>query len=143
MVERQSKVVGSAMFDLLLKLITISSMLTSGIAIYITVRNNSRQVGAQIFLTYSDRIRDLRVTLGDDNYPRRALLEAMFVIFEFYSLRRQGYVSNSIWNIWESDITRLLNTASFSQEWSSIRERFDTHPDFVVWVQSRRHAREL
>jgi hypothetical protein len=128
------------MVDLLLKFITIGSMLTSGIAIYIAVRNNSRQLGAQIFLTYSDRIRDLRVTLGDDNYSRQTLLEAMFVIFEFYSLRRQGYVANSIWNIWESDITRLLNTASFLQEWSSIKERFDTHPHFVVWVQGRRHA---
>jgi hypothetical protein len=115
-------------------------VLTSGIAIYIAVRNNSRQVGAQIFLNYSDRIRDLRVALGDDNYPKQALLEAMFIIFEFYSLRRQGYVSNSIWSIWESDITRLLNTASFLQEWNSIRERFDTHPDFVVWVQGRRYA---
>ncbi len=128
------------MIDLLLKFFTIGSVLTSGIAIYTAVRNNSRQVGAQIFLNYSDRIRDLRVTFGDGNYSKQALLEAMFVIFEFYSLRRQGYVSNSIWNIWESDITRLLNTDSFSLEWSSIRERFDTHPHFVVWVQSRRHA---
>lgn len=128
------------MVDLLLKFFTIGSVLMSGIAIYIAVRNNSRQLGAHIFLTYSDRIRDLRVTLGDDNYPKQALLEAMFVIFEFYSLCRQGYVANSIWNIWESDITRLLNTASFLQEWGSMRERFDTHPDFVTWVQGRRHA---
>lgn len=128
------------MVDLLLKFITIASVMTSGIAIYIAVRNNSRQVGAQIFLNYSDRIRHLRVALSSDNYAKEDLLAAMFVIFEFYSLRRQGYVANSIWNIWESDITRLLNTTSFLQEWSSIKERFATHPDFVGWVQSRRHA---
>ncbi len=72
-------------FDLILKFITIGSVLTGGIAIYIAVRNNSRQVGAQIFLAYSDRIRALRVALGDENYPPRALLEAMFLIFEFYA----------------------------------------------------------
>jgi len=127
------------MVDLLIKCITIASVLTSGIAIYIAVRNNSRQVGAQIFLSYSDRIRDLRVSLGEDNFPRQTLLEAMFIIFEFYSLRRQGYVSNSIWNIWEADITRLMNTNCFLQEWSSIKQRFVTHPDFVAWVHSRRH----
>ena len=127
-------------FDLILKFITIGSVLTGGIAIYIAVRNNSRQVGAQIFLAYSDRIRALRVALGDENYPPRALLEAMFLIFEFYSLRRKGYVSNAIWSIWESDITRLLNSASFQREWADISERFDTHPHFVAWIRERQRG---
>ena len=130
------------MIDLVLKLITIGSVITGAIAVYIAIRNNSRQVGAQIFLAYSDRVRGLRVALSEDNYPKQALLETMFIIFEFYSLRRQGYVSNSIWHIWQSDITRLFNTASFLKEWDSIKERFDTHPHFVAWVQSRRHITE-
>ena len=130
-------------FDLILKFITIGSVLTGGIAIYIAVRNNSRQVGAQIFLAYSDRIRALRVELGDENYPTRVLLEAMFLIFEFYSLRRKGYVSNAIWSIWESDITRLLNTASFQREWSNISDRFATHPHFVAWIRERQGAKLL
>ena len=130
----------SEIFDLILKFITIGSVLTGGIAIYIAVRNNSRQVGAQIFLAYSDRIRALRVALGDEKYPPRALLEAMFLIFEFYSLRRKGYVSNAIWSIWEADITRLLNSPSFQREWSSISERFDTHPHFLAWIRGRQRG---
>jgi hypothetical protein len=126
--------------DLVLKFITIGSVITGGIAIYIAVRNNSRQVGAQIFLAYSDRIRAFRVALGDENYPPQALLEAMFLIFEFYSLRRKGYVSNAIWSIWEADITRLLNSASFQREWATISGRFDTHPHFVAWIRERQRA---
>jgi len=38
--------VNNDIFDLILKFITIGSVLTGGIAIYIAVRNNSRQVGA-------------------------------------------------------------------------------------------------
>jgi len=64
----------------------------------------------------------------------------MFLIFEFYSLRRKGYVSNAIWSIWESDITRLLNSASFQREWADIRERFDTHPHFVAWIHERQRG---
>jgi hypothetical protein len=132
--------VNNDIFDLILKFITIGSVLTGGIAIYIAVRNNSRQVGAQIFLAYSDRIRALRVALGDENYPPRALLEATFLIFEFYSLRRKGYVSNAIWSIWESDITRLLNRPSFQREWATISGRFDTHPHFVAWIGERQRG---
>ena len=129
--------------DLILKFITIGSVVTGGIAVYIAVRNNSRQVGAQIFLAYSDRIRALRIELGDENYPPRVLLEMMFLIFEYYSLRRKNYVSDAIWSIWESDITRLLNTASFQREWANISERFDTHPHFVAWIHERQSAKTI
>jgi hypothetical protein len=78
--------------------------------------------------------------LGDENYPPRALLDAMFLIFEFHSLRRKGHVSNAIWSIWESDITRLLNSASFQREWADISERFDTHPHFVAWIRERQRG---
>jgi hypothetical protein len=38
--------VNNDIFDLILTFITMGSVLTGGIAIYIAVRNNSRQVGA-------------------------------------------------------------------------------------------------
>jgi len=129
-----------SMIDLLLKFITIGSVLLSGIAIYIGMRNNSRQIGAHIFLSYSDRIRSLRATLAEDNYPPHMLLETMYLIFEFYSLRRRGYVSNSIWDIWESDITRFLSTESVRRKWGVLKDRFVSHPHFVGWVNSMRAA---
>jgi hypothetical protein len=127
------------MTELVFKFITIGSVLTSGIAVYIAIRNNSRQVGAHIFLAYSDRIRNLRVTLGENHSPP-ALLEALYIIFEFYSLRRKGFVARSIWSIWEADITRLLNTPSFRREWPGLRDRFEIHPHFVAWVLERQKA---
>ena len=66
------------MIDLVFKFVTIGSVLTGGIAGYIAIRNNSRQVGAHIFLAYSDRIRNLRVTLGEpigNVYPVQAGLK--------------------------------------------------------------------
>jgi hypothetical protein len=122
------------LLDNILKLVTIGSVLTGGIALYIAIRNNSRQVGAQIFLTYSDRIRTLRLELGADDYPRQGILDALYLIFEFFSLRRRGYVQLSIWSIWEADIKRLINTPPFRREWPSLRDRFSPHPAFIAWI---------
>lgn len=112
------------------------------------MRSNSRQLGAQIFLTYSNRIHLLRQTLAIDidvyrplsdatdlaPETRRAVIEASYAIFEFYSLRRQGYVTTAIWSIWEPDMARLLSTAAFRHEWPLLRQRFEIHPHFIAWV---------
>jgi hypothetical protein len=136
------------LFDIALKIITNLSVIIGGIAVYIAVRSNSRQLGAQIFLAYSNRIHQLRLTLDVDidvyrplsdptdldSETRRAVVEALYAIFEFYSLRRRRYVATSIWIIWEPDMARLLNSTAFRHEWSLLRQRFETHPHFVAWV---------
>jgi hypothetical protein len=54
------------LLDVILKFITAGSILTGAIAVYIALRNNNRQIGAQIFLAYSDRIHKLRNSLPLD-----------------------------------------------------------------------------
>jgi hypothetical protein len=107
----------SQLFDIVLKIITNLSVIVGGIAAYIALRSNSRELGAQIFLAYSNRIHLLRQTLAIDvdvyrplsdatdldPEARRAAVEALYAIFEFYSLRRQGYVTTAIGSIWEAD----------------------------------------
>jgi hypothetical protein len=129
-----------------LKIIANLGVIVGGTAVYIALRSNGRQLGAQIFLAYSNRIHQLRQTLAIDVYrplsdatdldpeARRVIVEALYAIFEFYSLRRQGYVTTAIWSIWEPDMARLLSTAAFRHEWSLLRQRFDTHPRFIAWV---------
>jgi hypothetical protein len=136
------------LFDIVLKIIANLGVIVGGTAVYIALRSNSRQLGAQIFLTYSNRIHQLRQTLAIDvdvyrpfsdvtdldPEARRVVVEALYAIFEFYSLRRQGYVATAIWSIWEPDMARLLSTAAFRHEWSLLRKRFETHPHFIAWV---------
>lgn len=137
------------MIDDILKFVTAGSILTGVIAVYIALRNNNRQIGAQIFLAYSDRIHRLRnsLPLEADIYQlpetitgevaetaRRAVVTSYFLIFEFYSLRRHGYIADGIWTIWEEDITRLLGTPAFRQEWPQLRRSFENHRHFSTWV---------
>jgi hypothetical protein len=129
------------MIDLILKFATLATLLVGGVAVYIAVRNNSRQLAAQIFLTYSDRLRSVRSSASNDISRPEAIWEATYLIFEFHSLRRRGYVPNSVWQIWESDMTDLLNTAAFVELWPKIQPRFRNHPHFLSWVAERHRVR--
>ncbi len=137
------------MFDVILKCVTAGSIVTGVIAVYIALRNNNRQIGAQIFLAYSDRIHWLRSSLPieADIYQmpekitgeaaekaRRAVITSYYLIFEFYTLRRRGYVADAIWSIWETDIARLLSSPAFQQEWPLVRRNFESHRHFSRWV---------
>lgn len=125
------------LIDFILKAMTISTVLVGATALYIAVRNNSRQLAAQIFLAYSDRVREVRSVTANEFDRPEAILDVIYLIFEFHSLKRRGYVPKPIWEIWEADMTDLLNAASFRELWPRIQHRFDNHPHFLTWVAER------
>lgn len=144
------------MLDILLKIVTIGSVLTGAVAVYIALRNNSRQVGAQIFLAYSKRIHEMRHSLGAvvDLYElaersdgelepesRRIIIDAIHLAFEFHSLQTRGYVAADIWSIWEIDIARIFSTPAVRTEWAAIERHFDIHPNFRAWVSAMSHRK--
>jgi hypothetical protein len=59
------------LFDTILKFLTFGSVVTGATAIYFAALNNNRRLGAQIFLTYSDRIFNVRRSLPADSYLNR------------------------------------------------------------------------
>jgi hypothetical protein len=147
----------AGVFDVILKCVTAGSIVTGIIAVYIALRNNNRQIGAQIFLAYSDRIHRLRSSLPieADIYQmpetitaevaekaRRAVITSYYLIFEYYSLHRRGYVADAIWSIWEEDIARLLSTPAFRNEWPLVRRSFESHRHFSGWVNELNQSQQ-
>jgi hypothetical protein len=138
--------------DLILKFVALGSVITGIVAIYIGVLNNNRRLGAQIFLTYADRIFSVRRSLPPESFlsrfgrpdreltaeERRAVHEALYLVFEFHALRQGRYISRRIWAICEPDMERLLNTPVFDREWPGMREEFSVHPEFIAWVSQKR-----
>ena len=126
-------------------------MLIGAAAIYTAVRNNTRQLGAQIFLSYSDRIQTLRRTLPGGYIPdrftansealtpeaRQYVVEVLQLVFELHALKRHGYVEKHIWRVWEPDIDRLLRSGVVRSDWLILRREFETHPKFTSWVENR------
>jgi hypothetical protein len=125
------------MLDHLLSFVTVVSVCIAALATYITVRNNNRQLGAQIFLAYSNRVREIRQAAVLNTRDLEVTLSATFLIFELYELRRRGYVSKAIWTIWDRDIGDLLRTDNFKAQWETLRVRLRNHVHFVDWVDSQ------
>jgi hypothetical protein len=122
------------MLDQLLRFVTVGSLLIGVLAVYFTVHNNTRQLGAQIFLAYSDRVRAIRgLTMSHTVNPEDAAAMA-FLIFEFFELKRRRLVARSIWSIWDRDIVDFIQSESFRSKWPEIRPRFRNHPHFLQWV---------
>jgi hypothetical protein len=128
---------GHNMFRQLLSLVTLGSVCIAAIATYITVRHNSQQLGAQIFLAYSGRVREIRQAAALETRDIEVTLSAIFLIFELYELRRRGYVSNAIWSIWDRDIADLLREDDFRAQWDTLRVRLRNHVHFIKWVDDQ------
>ena len=125
------------LLDLLLKIMTFGTLFVGATAVYIAVRNNSRQLAAQIFLAYSDRVRQVRSAAAGELDQPQTILDLTYLIFEFHSLRRRGYVPDPIWQIWEADMTDMLTTSAFLELLPEIRRRFENHSHFLTWIGER------
>jgi hypothetical protein len=125
------------MLQQFLSFVTLGSVCIAATATYITVRHNSRQLGAQIFLAYSGRVRELRQAAALGSHDIEVTLSATFLIFELYELRRRGYVSSAIWSIWDRDIIDLLRTDHFREQWQTLGIRLRNHVHFIKWVNGQ------
>jgi hypothetical protein len=125
------------MLEHLVNYFTLGSVCVAALAAYIAVRNNSRQLGAQIFLAYSNRVREIRESIARNAEDFEANLAATFLIFELFELRQRGYVENRIWTIWDQDISELLRRECFRAHWPKIKPRLLHHAHFVNWVSAQ------
>jgi len=128
------------MLEQLLSYVTLGSVGIAALATYVAVRNNSRQLSAQIFLTYSNRVQDIRKSVALNRDSLEEHLATTFLIFELFELKRRGYVERTIWTIWDQDISELLHKDDFKAHWPLIKVRLQHHIHFVNWVDSQLRA---
>ena len=147
-----------SIIEFVLRLMTTGSVFVGAVAIYITLLNNRRQLNAQIFLTYSDRLQTIRRSMRADFMAARTsatfygneeveipagTLETVHLVFELFILREERYVGNKIWTIWCRDIDRLLNAPIVRQGHQQLRTEFEGHPQFIAWVETRQTHTEV
>ncbi|WP_448661240.1 hypothetical protein ACG3SL_11440 [Sphingomonas sp. CJ20] len=143
------------MLEIILRFMGTSGVFVGVIAVYAATRNHTRQLDAQIFLTYSDRLQTVRHMLFTELMPiwttelsaydvSRVLpgvLQVMHLIHELYELRAQGYVKARMWAIWSRDIDRFLTTPIVRGLHDEIRTDFHGHGAFLDWIDRRQAAR--
>ena len=139
------------MLDTVLRLMTTGGVFVGATAVYAALHNHSRQLNAQIFLAYSDRLQTIRRVMRTDLLPTRAAelsddelaqvvpgtLEVLHLVLELRELRTQRYVKNRMWTVWARDIDRLLDAPVVRVMRDEIRQEFGGHRDFLDWMEHR------
>jgi hypothetical protein len=142
------------MLETVLRFLTTGGVFIGVLAIYQATRNNARQLNAQIFLAYSDRLQSVRQFLRTELLPiwtaelspeemariLPCLLQIMHIILELYELKANGYVKPRTWAIWSRDIDRFLRTPIVLSLHEQIRLDFHGHAAFLEWVEGRQAA---
>ena len=142
------------MLETVLRLLATGGVFVGVIAVYAATRNHTRQLNAQIFLAYSDRLQTVRQFLRTQLLPiwtaelsaeelsriLPGLLQVMHLIFELYELKVQGYVKPRMWAIWTRDIDRFLTTPIVRGLRDEIRHEFEGHARFLGWIERRQAA---
>jgi hypothetical protein len=142
--------------DAFIRLMTTSSVVVGATAVYAALRNHTRQLNAQIFLAYSDRLQTIRRVMRTDLLPSQvndltleersrllpATMEVLHLVLELRELNAQGYVKPKIWAMWTPDIDRLLDAPFVRGAASEIHREFVTHGQFVAWLEERQRTIE-
>jgi hypothetical protein len=115
-----------------------------------TINNYRRTMNAQVFMKYTERYERI---LGQ--FPQEALaarfdakvlppqspqlslcvLKYLNLCSEEFYLTRHGYLSASLWRIWEGDLKRIIGSPLLQREWPSLRAEFLSHQTFLEYVE--------
>src|SRR6266403_1201631 len=63
-------------------------------------------------------------------------LYAMQFIADVYHLHKGGYISKSVWRVWEREIRKTLTGPVFQREWYGVAAEFAHTQDFVNYINA-------
>jgi hypothetical protein len=143
------------LLNIFLQVITIISIVAGigsfivGIVIY------NRQMNAQVFLQYTQRYEEIMKSFpkngwaarinSDDALPEPndeislCALRYLNLCSEEYYLYRDKYLSKKVWEMWEKEMIRTLQTPLFQREWMKLKDEFDAYPEFQAFVEDINH----
>jgi hypothetical protein len=143
---------GSIDWKLLVDLGTLFSVLVALAGLVVTMRTFRRQTNVQLFLAFTDRYdsiirsfppdaRKARLDAKNEPLPdseqlRAAILRYLNLCSEEYHLYRHGYLSRTVWEMWEPQIKRTLRSRMFRRAWPDLEDEFIDHPHFVAYVRA-------
>lgn len=119
--------------------------------IWVALWNQRRQQNAQIFIEFSGRFQQIlrlfptEAWLANRNPAQPlpptsqeltdcTLYCVQFVADAFY-LHKGGYISRSIWKLWEREIQRTLSGPLFLREWEKVSPEFSHAPEFLRYIE--------
>lgn len=121
-----------------------------GLGIFVALRNQRQQLNAQMYVEFSRRFQELlrlfptEAWLANRNPSqpmpdssrelRDCTLYAMQFIADVYHLHEGGYISHSMWRVWEREIRNTLTGPVFRREWQGVSAEFGHTGGFVKYI---------
>jgi len=147
----QQKVV-NVIIEVFTQLGNAGTIAVGSLGIYVALRNQHRQLNAQMFIEFSGRFQELlrlfptEAWLANRN-PSKPLppssqeltdctLYAMQFIADVYHLHKGGYISKSVWRVWEREIRKTLTGPVFQREWHGVAAEFAHSRGFVNYINA-------
>ena len=136
--------------QLALQIATLISLIVGFPGLIITLNNYRRQMNVQILMKYTERYEHIL-----DQFPADALearfdaealppqspqlrlcvLKYLNLCSEEFYLTTHGYLSKSLWCIWEADLKRIVGSPLLQREWPTLRAEFESHKEFLAYVE--------
>src|SRR5271165_3495631 len=130
----------------------VGTLVIGSVGICVALVNQRRQLNAQMFVEFSGRFQEIlrlfptEAWLANRN-PSQPLppssqeltdctLYCIQFIADVYYLHKGGYITNSLWTLWEREINRTLRGRLFKREWESVEAEFSHDGQFLKYINT-------
>ena len=136
--------------EVLVQLGQAGTLLIGTMGIGVALRNQRRQLNAQMFIEFSRRFEDLlrlfptEAWLANRNPgqplppPSQELTDCTLYCIQFiadvYYLHKGGYISRHLWLLGEREFSRTLRGPLFQREWDRLAPEFSHDPAFLQYI---------
>jgi hypothetical protein len=131
-------------------LLKVGTLIVGSVGICVALVNQRRRLNAQMFIEFSGRFQELLRLFPTDAWlanlnPSQPLpptsqevtdctLYCIQFIADVYHLHKGGYISKSLWKLWEREIKRTLTGPVFRREWDGVETEFAHNRDFLRYI---------
>ena len=138
--------------EVLVQLGQAGTLLIGTLGIGVALRNQRRQLNAQMFIEFSRRFEDLlrlfptEAWLANRNPgqplppPSQELTDCTLYCIQFiadvYYLHKGGYISTNLWLLWEREFKRTLRGPIFAREWGKVALEFSHDRAFIQYINT-------
>jgi hypothetical protein len=128
------------------------TVVVGSFGIYVALRNQHRQLNAQMFVEFSRRFQELlrefptEAWLANRNPAEpippatqeltNCTLYTLQFVYDVYHLHKTGYIAKNLWTLWEREIKNTLSGRVFQREWGKLSAEFGHSPDFVHYINA-------
>ncbi len=138
--------------ELVVQLGQVGTLLIGSVGIAVALMNQHRQLNAQMFIEFSGRFQALlrlfptEAWLANRNPskpmppPSQELTDPMLYAMQFIAdmlyLHKGGYVSKTLWRLWEREIKHTITGQVFRREWEGVAAEFAHNRDFLQYINT-------